>query len=820
MKLKSFFTSVLATLALAVGCTQELIPSLKEISVTPSYFTMEVEGGNKELTVVSTGDWKITDIPDGMTVTPSSGSASPEGTKVIVNVNPTTDESVKTVYLKLVCGNETQLISITQKAFIPAFPAFVEGDYWIVCKDQALKPVEGSSYGYLYAAPVNVGEDGKVTSSADNVFTFKAVEGGYTIQDKNDMYYYLSGTYNSFNIAAEMPSSGAVWTVEQIADDAFQIANASNGKVMQYSVQYTSAGAYDAIDPANIMPFLVKVEGEPEPEPEPELGDPSSIADIVKPAETAVIEGVVTGVCTSGVILTDETASIFAYKIGSDLELGDKVKVQGALADYQYGYQLKAPYTTKIISNGNAIEYPVATEITEANVASLIPSDKMLAKYVTVKGKVTLDTYGNALISVGDYKVKTYYGASDAYTEYDGKGIELSGYFVSYKETSKELNVLVTVAAPFDLPAEGGDEGGEGGEESTVTQISSIVATTEEPVTVEGIVTALTTNGAVITDASGSIFAYKLSGVNIQDKVKISAKVGQFNKGFQLACDGVSAEVLSSGNAITYPPVAVSTESDLTAIVAPDLFLAQYATVQGKVTTDSHNNAIISVGSQTVKSYYGTVSYADYAGKTVEMSGYVVSYKSPTVSMVVTSIKEIAGGEEGGEEGGEGENPGAGGETGGVVTYQHIFNAKPAVGDNVDLSGASWNVTATNLNNYNSQNYAGVQFGTSSKSGSITLTSSAAWAYTKDATTVTQVKEIRLWLNCGGGSVTPSVTIGGTAAISDGKTVTKNNSAGSDWTQATKVTFTPASDGNTGVIVIDVTSEKAGYICAIEIDAE
>ena len=654
MKLKSFFTSVLATLALAVGCTQELIPSLKEISVTPSYLTMEVEGGTKELTVVSTGDWKITDIPDGITVTPSSGSASPEGTKVIVKVDPTTNESVKTVYLKLVCGNETQLISITQKAFIPPFPAFVEGDYWIVCGDQALKPVEGGSYGYLYPAPVNVGEDGKVTSSADNVFTFKAVDGGYTIQDKNDMYYYMAGTYNSFNIAAEMPSSGAVWTVEQISGDAFKIINASNGKVMQYSTDYKSAGAYDAIDPAKIMPFLVKVEGEPEPEPEPELGDPSSIADIVKPAETAVIEGVVTGVCTSGVILTDETASIFAFQIGSGLKLGDEVKVQGALGDYQYGYQLKAPYTTQIISNDKAFEYPAATEITETNVASLIPSDKMLAKYVTVKGKVTLDKYGNALISVGDYKVKTYYGASDAYTEYDGKGIELSGYFVSYKESAKELNVLVTVAAPYDLPAEGGGEGGEGGEESTVTQISSIVATTEEPVTVEGIVTALTTNGAVITDASGSIFAYKLSGVNIQDKVKISAKVGQFNKGFQLACDGVSAEVLSSGNAITYPPVAVSTESDLTTMVAPELFLAQYATVQGKASTDKYNNAIVTVGSQTVKSYYGTESYADYAGKTVEISGYVISYKSPTVNMVVTSIKEIAGGEEGGEEGGEG----------------------------------------------------------------------------------------------------------------------------------------------------------------------
>lgn len=655
MKLKYFFTSVLATLALAVGCTQELIPSLKEISVSPSYFTIGVDGGSKELTVVAKGDWQITNIPEWMTVTPSSGSASYEGTKVLVNIEPNTEENDKVVYLKLVCGNETQLISVKQDKFVPAFPKFTEGDYWIVCGDYALKPVEGSEYGYLYGAPVKVGEDGKITSSADNVFTFKAVEGGYTIQDKNAMYYYMAGTYNSFNIAAEMPSSGAVWTVKQTGDKVFEIANASNGKVMQYSASYSSAGAYASISDDNIMPFLVKVEGEPEPEPEPELGDPSSIADIVKPAETAVIEGVVTGVCTSGVILTDETASIFAYKIGSDLELGDQVKVQGALADYQYGYQLKAPFTTQLISNDNAIEYPVATEITEENVASLIPSDKMLAKYVTVKGKVTLDKYGNALISVGDYKVKTYYGASDAYTEYDGKGIELSGYFISYKESTKELNVLVTVAAPYDLPAEGGDEGGEeGGEESTVSQISSIVATTEEPVTVEGIVTAITsTKGAVITDATGSIFAYQLSNVNVQDKVRVAAKVDKFNKGFQLACADVTAEILSSGNAITYPTVPVSTESDLTAMVAPELFLAQYVTVQGKASTDNYNNAIVTVGSQTVKSYYGTVSYADYAGKTVEMSGYVISFKSPTVNMVVTSIKEIAGGEEGGEEGGE-----------------------------------------------------------------------------------------------------------------------------------------------------------------------
>lgn len=149
-------------------------------------------------------------------------------------------------------------------------------------------------------------------------------------------------------------------------------------------------------------------------------------------------------------------------------------------------------------------------------------------------------------------------------------------------------------------------------------------------------------------------------------------------------------------------------------------------------------------------------------------------------------------------------------------TYQHVFNFKPKVEKGVTLSEMKWDIVATNLNGYNSQNYAGVQIGTSKKDGSVTLTSSADWNY-KNATKITAV---RLWLNLGGTSVTPSVTIGGKNAVSDGTKVVKNSKAGNDWTKATKVTFTPAEDGNTGVVVINVSSVKAGYICAMEIDCE
>lgn len=127
-----------------------------------------------------------------------------------------------------------------------------------------------------------------------------------------------------------------------------------------------------------------------------------------------------------------------------------------------------------------------------------------------------------------------------------------------------------------------------------------------------------------------------------------------------------------------------------------------------------------------------------------------------------------------------------------------------------------WDIDATNLNGYNSANYAGVQIGSKKADGSITLTSSADWNYNN----ATKITAVRLWLNLGGTSVTPSVTIGGKNAVSDGTEVVKNSKAGNDWTKATKVTFTPAEDGNTGVVVINVSSVKAGYICAMEIDCE
>ena len=153
-------------------------------------------------------------------------------------------------------------------------------------------------------------------------------------------------------------------------------------------------------------------------------------------------------------------------------------------------------------------------------------------------------------------------------------------------------------------------------------------------------------------------------------------------------------------------------------------------------------------------------------------------------------------------------------------TYTHKFTTKPSIGNNT-LSTITWAVEATNLNNYNN-GYAGVQFGTKNSSGSITLTSAYAWGEQSNTsyTGYTNVKYVYVWLNAGTGTPTATVTIGGKAASKSG-TVSKNTAANDDYTKTSKLIFTPASGGNTGVIKIAAsTSSKAGYIAAIEVVCE
>lgn len=132
---------------------------------------------------------------------------------------------------------------------------FVAGEYVIYAENIIAVPLgETSNYGYIQKVEATLNGN-FIETNAHYAFTFTEVEGGYTIQDTFGRYVYQTGSYDSFNVAKEMPAEGAVWTVsiDESTGEA-TITNVAMGKYIQYSTQYSSFGSY--ADEKGVLPVL------------------------------------------------------------------------------------------------------------------------------------------------------------------------------------------------------------------------------------------------------------------------------------------------------------------------------------------------------------------------------------------------------------------------------------------------------------------------------------------------------------------------------------------------------------------------------------
>lgn len=113
-----------------------------------------------------------------------------------------------------------------------------------------------SSYGYLNKTDVTLSGN-TIQAEEASEFTFTSTTGGYTIQDSNGKYLYMTGTYNSFNVSEALPSEGHIWSVT-ISDGQATITNVLKNKTMQYSVSHSSYGAYSTSSDDYKLPSLFK----------------------------------------------------------------------------------------------------------------------------------------------------------------------------------------------------------------------------------------------------------------------------------------------------------------------------------------------------------------------------------------------------------------------------------------------------------------------------------------------------------------------------------------------------------------------------------
>ena len=114
MKIRNFFVGAVMALAFIVGCQEkEQNLGTPAISISKSEMTFEVAGGDQELTVTSSRDWKVENDADWVVVSPNSGSASANPQTVTVSVleNEGLDRTADLVFT---IGLKKQYLTVNQ----------------------------------------------------------------------------------------------------------------------------------------------------------------------------------------------------------------------------------------------------------------------------------------------------------------------------------------------------------------------------------------------------------------------------------------------------------------------------------------------------------------------------------------------------------------------------------------------------------------------------------------------------------------------------------------------------------------------------------
>ena len=110
MKLRYFIPSLIAVFAaLFTSCSDKQEPTfLDEIRVSKSYVSLDTKGGSTTIDITANGNWTVSDIPEWLTVSPTSGSG-------IGKITFSAEEGVgRTAEVLITCEGKTQRINIIQ----------------------------------------------------------------------------------------------------------------------------------------------------------------------------------------------------------------------------------------------------------------------------------------------------------------------------------------------------------------------------------------------------------------------------------------------------------------------------------------------------------------------------------------------------------------------------------------------------------------------------------------------------------------------------------------------------------------------------------
>lgn len=176
-----------------------------------------------------------------------------EDNYVTVKVPVDNLEDLKYTLIATVSDGNGNSRTVEFERLVPARPGIptnvADGTYVIVYENNTMAALAADkTYGYAPFNEITITDGAASGFSAEDVVTIKNVDGGFTMQDSYGRYYYLKGTYNSFNIGTEIPDdANGIWQLLTGKDGKQFILNAGNMKTLAFDTTYSSWGVYPEI---------------------------------------------------------------------------------------------------------------------------------------------------------------------------------------------------------------------------------------------------------------------------------------------------------------------------------------------------------------------------------------------------------------------------------------------------------------------------------------------------------------------------------------------------------------------------------------------
>lgn len=487
MKFGKLFLCTLAAASLFVGCKEKEDFGLAELKIdTPSHEFAE-DGGEFSFNIKATRDWtaRVEPATEGVTVTPSSGSASNNPIQITVVAEKNTGKTRTFDVVFSASEVKDAKITFTQAGAAGLSIADLEnkqkGDAFAVQglvvavhqKGCIIEDETGRAYIFDSKSDKEYAEVGttvKVDGEVDEYNGMKQIipSEGKTFVTKTDaevvdvkfpdnatvitkdnhgsiewtsmtpvqmegLLSITDGKYFNINFGAADATGSISYPIESLGLNEM---NGNNVLVKGYAVGTASNGKF-----LNILVVSVEDKGAPEIKT-------STIEEVyaesVAVGTTVSIQGTVVGLHQRGFMVKDATGVIYVYEGSSVSEhlaaVGNNVTIMATKDKPFDSYQLKSATVTE---NDNSTAEPdrgTPEDITE----TIDTKDFTKSYYVSVSGVMGSDGR-NITVAGKEYKAQINYALAEDeefFKTLSGKQVTLTGYSISRNTTSKNVQIV------------------------------------------------------------------------------------------------------------------------------------------------------------------------------------------------------------------------------------------------------------------------------------------------------------------------------------------------------------------------------------------